>query len=51
MPSKPPTPPNQPMVAQPRLSHVFDVSVAVGPPLSIGEVGTGERRVVDITGA
>ena len=39
-----------PLVAEPALVHVCDLSVAVGTPLSIGEIGTGERRVVEISG-
>ena len=42
--------PPPPVVAVPRLEHVCDLSVAVGKPLSIGEGGAGERRVVEITG-
>ena len=39
-----------PLVPPPQLSHVCDLSVTVAKPLSIGEIGTGERRVVEITG-
>ena len=42
--------PPPPLVAPPALTHVCDLSVAVGVPLSIGEIGSGERRVVEITG-
>jgi hypothetical protein len=38
------------IVAAPALSHVCDLSVAVGVPLSIGQIGIGERRVVEISG-
>jgi hypothetical protein len=41
---------NMPVVAAPMLAHVCDLSVAVAVPLSIGEVGLGERRIVEITG-
>jgi len=32
------------------LEHVFDLVVAVARPLEFGDTGTGERRVIDITG-
>lgn len=34
----------------PDLAHVCDLSVIVGSPLEIGDVGIGERRVIDILG-
>jgi len=34
----------------PDLEHVFDLAVRVAPPLAIGDIGTGVRRVVDILG-
>src|SRR5262245_53768963 len=39
-----------PLVARPQLSHVCDLAVMVAKPLSIGETGIGERRVVEIVG-
>ena len=45
-----PLAPPPPIVAPPALSHVCDLSVAVAKPVSIGEVGTGERRIVEIIG-
>ena len=42
--------PPPPAVAEPTLEHVCDLSVAVAAPLSIGEIGCGERRMVEITG-
>lgn len=45
-----PLAPPPPLVAPPSLAHVCDLSVAVAQPLSIGDIGTGERRVVEITG-
>ncbi|HEY8578453.1 MAG TPA: DUF3237 family protein, partial [Beijerinckiaceae bacterium] len=32
------------------LEHAFDLSVSVAAPLEIGDVGLGERRIIDITG-
>ena len=39
-----------PVVPPPSLTHVCDLSVAVGVPMSFGDVGVGERRIVEITG-
>lgn len=36
--------------APPPLTHVFDLSVQVGPAQELGEVGGGRRRVIPITG-
>ncbi len=38
------------MSAPPALEHAFDLAVRVAAPLSIGETGSGVRRVVDILG-
>ncbi len=32
------------------LEHICDVSVKVAKPFEIGDVGTGERRIIDILG-
>lgn len=34
----------------PRLEPVFRLSVEVAKPLEVGDIGWGERRVIDITG-
>ena len=39
-----------PVVPPPPLAHACDISVAVAAPVSIGQTGLGERRVVDILG-
>ena len=39
-----------PLVPAPALAHVCDLAVLVATPLSIGETGLGERRIVEITG-
>lgn len=33
-----------------QLEHICDVAVKVAKPLEIGDVGTGERRIIDILG-
>ena len=38
------------MSAPPALDHAFDLTVRVAAPLTIGDVGTGVRRLVDILG-
>lgn len=34
----------------PTLLHVFDLAIRVGTPIEIGDVGVGDRRVIDILG-
>jgi hypothetical protein len=34
----------------PRLEPIFEAQVSVGPPLDLGDVGKGGRRIVPITG-
>jgi hypothetical protein len=36
--------------APPRLQHLADLDVAVAAPIEIGEIGTGERRLIPIAG-
>ncbi len=40
----------QPMLPAPGLTHVFDLAVEVAQPVTIGETGSGIRRIIDITG-
>ena len=42
--------PKLPSNSAPGMIHVCDLAVAVARPLSLGEVGIGERRVVPILG-
>src|SRR5262245_55936682 len=37
-------------IAAPPLEFVAELKVSIGPPIEIGETGTGERRVIPITG-
>src|ERR1700736_3448224 len=38
------------MADAPRLELIFAAAVSVGPPLDLGDVGKGRRRIVPITG-
>lgn len=35
---------------KPELTHVFDVAVAIAPPIEIGQTPAGRRRIIPITG-
>ncbi|MFM2422919.1 MAG: hypothetical protein RL291_1449 [Pseudomonadota bacterium] len=37
-------------VPVPSLVHAFDVEADVDPPIDVGQVGTGQRRMIPITG-
>lgn len=38
------------MTTKPDLQHAFDLSIRVGPPLEVGEVGWGQRRIINVLG-
>lgn len=39
-----------PLVPEPALHHVFDLSIRVDAPVEVGETGTGQRRMIAILG-
>ena len=38
------------METRPRLEFITELKVAIASPIEVGEMGTGERRVIPITG-